>query len=107
MRQRERTLRDRQTVLLLRSASARDRWALQAQSFEPALGALDGGLEGWRWLKAHPVWPVGTLVAWLVWRPRRVLGWAGRAVWAWQLWRRARPLLTPWLRQGQRVWQGR
>jgi hypothetical protein len=37
----------------------------------------------------------------VVLRPRRVLGWTGRALWAWQLWRRAQPLLqrAGWLPQ--------
>lgn len=106
MKERERALLERQSVLLQRSALLRDRWGRDAAGFLPAFGAVDLAADGWRWLRAHPEWPAGVLLLAVALRPRRLWRWGWRAAWAWRMWRRARPWAAPWLRAARRVWDG-
>jgi hypothetical protein len=78
-------------MLRLRSALLRDQWAVEAQSWEAPLNMADRVIDGARWLRRHPEWPVGVAAVVVVARPRLLLRWAGRGLWAWQIWRRARP----------------
>lgn len=91
----------RQALLQLRSGLLRERLVLQSLALSPALGWADRAWTAAQWLRSHLVWPAAAIVALVVLRPRRVLGWTGRALWAWQLWRRAQPLLqrAGWLPQ--------
>jgi hypothetical protein len=101
MRTRERSLIARQALLQSRSGLLRGRLVLQGRAMTPTLAWADQGWAAAQWLRAHPAWPAAALVALVLVRPRRILGWAGRAVWAWQLWRRVQPLLqrAGWLPQ--------
>lgn len=78
----------RQQALLARSAALRARWQTDLAALRPPLALADQLRDVWRWLYAHPEWPVGLAVAVAVARPRRVLNW-GLRLWAgWQWWRR-------------------
>ena len=90
---RETILLERQAQLQWRSSLLRDDLLLQVQAAGPALGWADRGVSAWRWLRSHPQWPLGGLLALAAVRPRRMLRWAGRSLWLWQLWRRFGPLL--------------
>lgn len=97
-----RELAARREVLRLRSSLLRDQFAAEARAWEAPLALADRAVDGLRWLRQHPEWPVGAAAALLVARPRRVLRWGARALAAWQLWRRARP----YLRTARRWWDG-
>jgi hypothetical protein len=64
-----------------------------AQALERPLAIGDRLLDGVRWLRANPAWPIGTAVALLAMRPRRLLRWSSRLWWGWRVWRRASRLL--------------
>jgi hypothetical protein len=96
---RERILLERQALLQMRSGLLRDELLLQAHAVAPALVWADHGLSAWRWLRSHPQWPLGALMGLVVLRPRRMLGWAGRGLWLWQLWRRFGPVLRSRVRR--------
>ena len=85
-----RSLQRRRESLLVRSAGLRARLGRQAEGLAAPLALADLALDGWRWLRAHPQWPVAAVTVWVVVRPRRALRWLGRA---WSLWRGARWLL--------------
>jgi len=46
-----------------------------------------------RWLRAHPAIPAGVLAALVAWRPKGLLGWAGKGLWLWRTWRKVQPLV--------------
>jgi hypothetical protein len=74
--------------LQLRSAAQREALASAAVGIAPLFAAVDAMRNGVRWLRRHPEWLVGGLVALVVARPRTVARWAQRAFFAWQAWRR-------------------
>lgn len=80
----------RKQRLQLRSAQLRAEVAADAAALEPLFVAGDRIRDGVRWLGRHPEVPVGAGVALLVARPRRLLGWARRGLFAWQAARRVR-----------------
>ncbi len=80
----------RKQRLQLRSAQLRADIAADAAAFEPLFAAGDKVRDGARWLKHHPEVAVGTGVALLVARPRALMRWARRGLFAWQAVRRAR-----------------
>lgn len=82
----------RRQQLQLRSAELRNHLAVEAQAFQAPMAMADRVGAGASWLVSHPEWPLGALVLVVIFRPRVLLRWAGRGVWAWQLWRRVRPL---------------
>lgn len=76
--------------LQLRSAQLRADFAADAAAFAPLFTAGDRVRNGARWLKSHPEVAVGTGVALLVARPRALMRWARRGLFAWQATRRVR-----------------
>ena len=80
----------RKQRLQLRSAQLRADFAADAAAFEPLFVAGDRVRDAAHWLKRHPELPVAAGVALLVARPRRLLGWARRGLFAWQAARRLR-----------------
>lgn len=106
MKKSERSLLERQSQLLQRSALLRDRWGRQALALAPPLALADHVVGGWRWLRSHPELPAAALLLSVAVRPRRLWRWGLRAVWTWRLWRRARPWLRPWMRAAGRLWGG-
>jgi hypothetical protein len=101
-RLRHRRLAARREALRLRSTLLRERLAVGAAEWQAPLSLADSALDGLRWLRSHPEWPLGAALALVVLRPRLLLRWAGRGFWAWQLWRRARPHV----RTLRRWWDG-
>ena len=87
-----RRLAARREELLSRSVMLRGRLAAQAGSaLRPPLALADNVASGLRWLRQNPEWPIGLAGLLLVARPRLLLRWSGRGLWAWQFWRRVRP----------------
>jgi YqjK-like protein len=93
----ERTLlvQQRQLALLARSDELRASMALQVASLQPALHWAIRAREGWRWLRAHPEWPLGAALVLVVARPRRSLRWGLRLWSGWRLWQRLRRAWAP------------
>lgn len=91
--QRRRVLQLRREALRLRSAELRLSIAHDLQSLQAPAAVIDRGLQGLRWLRAHPALPIGAAVALAVLRPRRALRWGSRLWWGWRLWRRAAGLM--------------
>lgn len=98
-RQREVELAARQQKLLIRSAELRVTLAHQAQALQGPLARADQAVSGARWLRNHPQWPLGALLALAVLRPRRALAWATRVWWGWGLYKKARR----WLARSERA----
>lgn len=88
-RPRNAELAARQQRLLIRSAELRVTLAHQAQALEAPLALADQAVSSARWLRSHPQWPLGALLALAVLRPRRALAWATRLWWGWDLYKRA------------------
>lgn len=78
----------RKQRLQLQSAAQREALVAAAVGIAPLFVAVDAVRDGVRWLKRHPEWLVGGLVALVVAKPRAVARWARRAFFAWQAWRR-------------------
>jgi hypothetical protein len=93
-RQQRDELSRRQQQLLIRSAELRVTLAHQAQVLQAPLALADKVGTAARWLREHPQWLLGALVLLALKRPRRILRWASRLMWGWQLYQRARD----WLR---------
>jgi hypothetical protein len=91
--ERARELAARRERLRMRSTELRLVVGRNAQVLQRPLAVADQVIAGGRWLREHPEWPVGTAVALIVMRPRRLLRWSGRLWWGWRLWRRASRLL--------------
>lgn len=79
-----------QQRLLMRSAQLRNAFASQAQDFKAPLALADQIRGAVTWLCRNPYWPLGTLLALSMIRPRRTILWAGRLWWAWKMFKRAR-----------------
>ncbi len=94
-RDRQLELRARRGQLVARSHALRERLALEAQPLQRPLALVDRLREGLHWLMAHPLWLAGIVALPVVLRPRRAFGWAARAWWGWQMWRRLQALLPP------------
>lgn len=101
-RDQHRRLAVRRETLRLRSGLLRERLAVGAAEWQAPLSLADSALDGLRWLRENPQWPLGVALAVVVLRPRLLLRWVGRGLWAWQLWRRARP----YVRSARRWWDG-
>ena len=89
-RQREAELAARKQRLLIRSAELRVTLAHQAEALQAPLALADQAISGARWLRSHPQWPLGALLALAVLRPRRALAWATRLWWGWDLYKKTR-----------------
>jgi hypothetical protein len=76
--------------LQLQSASQRDALVAAAAQMAPLFAAADAVREGVSWLRRHPQWLAGAVVAIAVARPGRVLRWAGRVLVAVRAWRSLR-----------------
>jgi hypothetical protein len=72
--------------LQLKSAEQRGALVAAAAGLAPAFMVADTVRDGIRWLRRHPEWVAGGLVALLVARPGRVLRLAQRGFFAWQIW---------------------
>ena len=81
--------------LQIRSAALRENFSACAAGWKPVLALADRGNAALQWLRRHPAAPVAALVALLVARPRMVLRWAQRGLFAWQMLRKLRELLAP------------
>jgi hypothetical protein len=88
---RRQLLATERALLRVRSGLLRDQLAAEAEGWKNPLAMADRVVDGARWLRQHPEVPVGVVAVLAVTRPRVLLRWAGRGVWAWQLWRRAKP----------------
>jgi YqjK-like protein len=91
MHEPELTLRREQ--LLVRSAQLRSRLAQESRMLGTPLALADQTVAATRWLIQNPQWPLGALVVWIVFRPRRALRWAARLSWLWVVGRRVRRIL--------------
>ena len=80
--------------LTMRSALLRVVWRDQVRVIHRPLAVVEHAQHGVQWLLRHPQWVLGGAVALFVLRPRRVLTWAGRLLWGWNLYSRARQLLA-------------
>ncbi|MDP2015082.1 YqjK family protein [Hydrogenophaga sp.] len=80
----------RRELLVQRSGQLRVQVVDQLQVVQPALVWADRLQDAWRWLRANPLAVAGSVLAVVVWRPRRSLGLALRAWSAWRLLQRAR-----------------
>ncbi|QDX82275.1 hypothetical protein B9N43_14105 [Denitratisoma sp. DHT3] len=89
MNQRDLELALRKQRLQLHSAALRHRIAADAAGLAPAFAVADRLGDGLRWLREHPRWVVGGLVALLVARPRAALRWGRRGWFVWRVARRA------------------
>jgi hypothetical protein len=74
--------------LQLRSAEQRGAMMAAAAQLAPAFAVVDGVRDGFRWLRRHPEWLAGGIVALLVVRPGAVLRLTERSFFAWQIWRK-------------------
>lgn len=81
-------LAQRQRVLLTRSAELRIHASTQLAVLRPPLDLADQFRSGWRWLRAHPEWPIGVGLVVVVLRPRRAARWGLRLWTGWRLFRR-------------------
>lgn len=93
-RPRAQQLTDRKQQLLIRSAELRIAFGHEARALQAPLAVADQAVAGVQWLRAHPVWPLGSVALLAALRPRRVLGWGARLWWGWRLVRRARGWLS-------------
>jgi hypothetical protein len=76
--------------LQMRSAAQRDGLAAAAARIAPLFAAGDAVRAGFSWLRRHPGWVTGTLVAVAVARPGWAFRWAGNAVLVMRAWRSLR-----------------
>lgn len=91
---RDQLLAERKQRLLIRSAELRVGLAHDARALAGPLAAADQAVAGAQWLRAHPLVPLGTLLALAVLRPRRVLAWGTRLWWGIRLARQFRGWLA-------------
>jgi YqjK-like protein len=80
----------RRQMLVLRSSRLRGQVVEQMQVVQPALQWADRLQDAWIWLRANPLAVAGSVLAVVVWRPRRSLGLALRLWSGWKLLQRAR-----------------
>ncbi len=84
----------RKQRLQIRSAALRRELAGHGRALAPAFAAADRVYDGALWIRRHPLVVVAATAALVVARPRRALRWAGRALMAWQTWRRLRSVVA-------------
>lgn len=92
-RTRDQALTLRRERLLARSAELRAEVGRQAAALAAPLALADRALEALHWLRQHPQWPLGALVLWTLWRPRRTWRWAVRGWWLWRTGRQVQRFL--------------
>ena len=80
----------RQQLLVLRSAELRAGLAAEWSPWRDRVSRLRRALA---WLRSHPEWPAGVVVAAVALRPGRALRWGLRLWGGWRLWRQLSPLL--------------
>ena len=80
----------RRQLQVQRSGQLRGQVVDQLQVLQPAWRWADRLQDAWLWIRANPLAVAGSVMAVLVWRPRRSLGLALRAWSAWKLLQRAR-----------------
>lgn len=83
----------RKQRLQIRSGQLRGEFAEAAVAFQPLFAAGDKLRAGAHWLRAHPEVGLAAGVALLAARPRSLLKWTRRSLFAWQGVRRARSWL--------------
>lgn len=87
---REQTLTARKQHLLIRSAELRVGLAHDARALQGPLAVVNQAVAGVQWLRAHPLVPLGAIIALAVLRPRRALGWVAKLWWGWGVVQKAR-----------------
>jgi hypothetical protein len=80
--------------LTMRSALLRVQWRDEVRVIHRPLAVVQHAQHGVQWLLRNPQWVLGGAVVLGVLRPRRVLAWAGRLWWGWNLYNRARQFLA-------------
>jgi hypothetical protein len=89
----EQDLEFKKLMLRQRSTVLRQTLAVQVSTtLSPTLRALARAQAAGRWLGQHPILVAGAITTLLVWRPRAVVGLAGRAWSLWNVWQRVRPV---------------
>ncbi|MEY3201182.1 MAG: hypothetical protein RIR70_732 [Pseudomonadota bacterium] len=83
------TLAARRLMLIEKSDALRETIALELSAAAPLLGLGDRVGRTLRWLKQHPLWVAGGVIALLVWRPARSMRWLKRGVFLWGICKRA------------------
>jgi hypothetical protein len=81
----------RQQLLLVRSAQLRIVLSDQVQVLKKPLAVADQVQTGLHWLYRHPQWPLGALMAFVIFRPKRTFVLGGRLWWAWKTFKRFWP----------------
>jgi hypothetical protein len=76
----------------VRSAALRVRLAHEARVLEGPLALADAAVDGWRWLRRNPEWPMVAAAVLLLLRPKRALRLASTGWTVWKLWRAAQQL---------------
>lgn len=88
-------LATRKLILQQRCAIQRQVLAIQIQrTVSPAVQAYERVRAGGQWVQKHPALVAGAAALLLIWRPRAIVGLAGRSLGLWQTWRRVLPIAT-------------
>jgi hypothetical protein len=90
-------LQQRSEALRMRSTELRLELAERAAVLDVPLALVDRGRQALHWVRRHPEWPTGLLVAAAVLRPKRAWRWGRRLLWGWRLWQRTRLELARWI----------
>jgi len=86
-----------QRKVRLQSRIAEQRLALRVQvqaSLARPLAVADKVSAVGRWIAARPAIPAVVVAALVAWRPKGLLGWAGKGLWLWRTWRKVQPLVV-------------
>jgi len=89
----------RRERLLVRAEAQRDELAGIVRHWRVPVAAIDHTIDAVRTLKAHPVFLAFPLAVLVLWQPRRVAAWSGRAWMMWRFWQSS-PLVK-WLKHVQ------
>jgi hypothetical protein len=76
--------------LQIQGETLRSDFGRHANGLRPAFAGADLAVDAAYWLRAHPQFVVGAVVALLVAKPSRVWRWGRRAFVGWQAWRNVR-----------------
>ena len=93
----------RRERLLVRTELQRAELAGIVRQWRVPIAVADRAMDVARTLKAHPVLLIPPLAVLAIWRPRRLVAWAGEAWMLWRFWRRfsrTSPLVK-WLKHAE------